>query len=37
LFVREEFWVIEKVAQEPAQFPHRFLGAVQTADDGLAR
>ena len=37
LFMREEFRVIEKVAQEPTQLPHRFLCAVQTTDDALAR
>jgi len=37
LFVGEKFRVIEKVAQEPTQLPHRFWCAVQTADDGSAR
>jgi hypothetical protein len=37
LFVGEKVRVIEKVAQEPTQLPHRFLCAVQSADDGLAR
>src|ERR1017187_5832861 len=35
LFVGQKFRVIEEVAQEPAEFPHRFLSAVQPADDGL--
>ena len=36
LFVCEKFRVVQKVPQEPTQLPHRFLCAVQTADDGLA-
>jgi hypothetical protein len=35
LLVGEKFRVIEKVPQEPAELPHRFLGAVEPTDDGL--
>jgi hypothetical protein len=35
LLVSEKLRVIEEVAQEPAQLPHRLLGAVETTDDGL--
>jgi len=35
LFVGQQFRVIEKIPQEPAQLPHRFLRAVETTHDGL--
>jgi hypothetical protein len=35
LFVGQKFRVIEKIPQEPAQFPHRFLGAIKATHDGL--
>ena len=35
LFVGQQFRVIEKIPQEPAQLPHRLLRAVEPADDGL--
>src|ERR1700690_2104705 len=35
LFVGQQFRVIEKIPQEPAQLPHRFLRAVEPADNGL--
>ena len=37
LFVGQKFRVIEKIPQEPAQLPHRLLGAVEPADNGLPR
>jgi hypothetical protein len=37
LFVGEQFRVIEKVPQKPAQLPHRFLRAIQSAHNGLTR
>jgi hypothetical protein len=33
--VGQKFRVIEEIAQEPAQLPHRFLSAIETTDDGL--
>jgi hypothetical protein len=35
LFVGQKFRVIEKIPQEPAQLPHRFLRAVEPTDNGL--
>jgi len=35
LFLGQQFRVIEKVPQEPAELPHCFLCAVKTARDGL--
>ena len=35
LFVGQQFWVVEKISQEPSQLPHRFLGAVETSNNGL--
>jgi hypothetical protein len=35
LFVGQKFRVIEEIAQEPAQLPHRLLRAVETTHDGL--
>jgi hypothetical protein len=35
LLVSEQFRVIEEIAQEPAQLPHRLLGAVKATHDGL--
>jgi len=35
LFMRQEFRIIEKIAEEPAELPHRFLRAVKTTDDGV--
>ena len=36
LLVGQQFGVIEEIAQEPAQLPQGFLGAVEATDDGLA-
>ena len=35
LFVGQQFWVVAKISQEPSQLPHRFLGAVETSNNGL--
>src|ERR1017187_8671605 len=35
LFLRQQFWIVKKVPQEPAQLPHRFLSTVETTHDGL--
>src|SRR5271165_6948657 len=37
LVLTQQFGVIEKIPQEPAQLPHRLGGAVKAADDGPAR
>ena len=37
LFVGQKFRIIEKIPQEPAQLPHRFLRAVEPTDNGLTR
>jgi len=37
LFVGQKFRVIEEIAQEPAQLPHRLLRAVEATHDGLTR
>jgi hypothetical protein len=37
LLVREELWILEEIAQEPAELPHRFLGTVETSDDRQSR